>query len=193
MKNELVDYFLKHTSLAREEITAIVDQLTITSYREGTMLLCEGEYSHACYYILKGCIRQYILEDGKEKTTAFFTENQAVVSFQTYAQQKPSSHYWVCNEDVTAIVGDPRNEQEMYQQFPKLESVTRLFIEQDFGRTQEEFANFVTSSPEKRYLDLLEDRPELLQRVPQHQIASYLGVTPESLSRIRKRLMAKKK
>ncbi len=191
MRDELVEYFSKHSLLSREEAEEIVESLNIKSYKEGTTLLREGEISMECYYILKGCIRQYVLEDGKEKTTAFFTENQAVVAFQSYPQQKPSAHYWVCNEDVTAIVGNPQNEQEMYKQFPKLESVTRLFIEQDFGKTQEDFTNFVISSPEKRYLDLLKNRPDLLQRVPQHQIASYLGVTPESLSRIRKRISKK--
>jgi CRP-like cAMP-binding protein len=64
-------------------------------------------------------------------------------------------------------------------------------MEEDFGQTQDAYAEIMTSSPEERYLKLLEERPYLLQRIPQHQLASYLGITPESLSRIRKRLSTK--
>jgi CRP-like cAMP-binding protein len=65
-------------------------------------------------------------------------------------------------------------------------------VEYDFGRTQNTLAKIITSSPEQRYMNLIDERPELLQRVPQHIIASFLGITPESLSRIRKRLAQKK-
>jgi len=90
------------------------------------------------------------------------------------------------------IVGNFHLEQAMYEQFPKLQAITRSMMEHDFGRTQEALARFITSSPEERYVHLLTTRPELVQRVPQHQLASYLGVTPESLSRIRKRMALKK-
>ena len=80
----------------------------------------------------------------------------------------------------------------MYETFPKLEIITRMMMEQDLGKSQDAMANFITSSPEERYLNLQKTRPDLLQRVPQHQLASFLGVTPESLSRIRNR-MAKNK
>lgn len=79
----------------------------------------------------------------------------------------------------------------MYTRFPKLLEITRNIMEQDFGKTQEAFSRFISASPEERYLQLMESRPELFQRVPQHQIASYLGMTAESLSRIRKRTAKK--
>jgi CRP-like cAMP-binding protein len=90
------------------------------------------------------------------------------------------------------VVGSLDYEQEMYQKFPKLAALTRALMEQDFGKTQSAFVAFMSSSPEERYRKLLTDRPDLLGRAPQHQIASYLGVTPESLSRIRKRIFVKK-
>jgi CRP-like cAMP-binding protein len=191
MKTEILAYFSENWTGSKDELAEIIDALNIKTIKRGTILVQEGAVSTLCYYILKGCVRQYVLEDGIEKTTAFYTENQAVVPFQTYLKGKPSNHFTVCLEDVTAIVGNPEEEKEMYRKFPNLESLTRTMVEQDFGKTQEEFANFVTSSPEKRYLDLMKNRPDLIQRVPQHQIASYLGVTPESLSRIRRRLAKK--
>lgn len=192
MRSKVLEYFLMNSSIPREELVNIIDELNIKTYKKGTVLLNEGDISTKCYFIIEGCVRQYILEDGIEKTTAFYTENQAVVSFESYTQQKPASQYLVCNEDLITIVGDPFSEQEMYDKYPSLESFTRTMVEQNFGKIQEEFANFVVSSPQKRYLDLMKNRPDLLQRVPQHQIASYLGVTPESLSRIRRRIITKK-
>ena len=79
----------------------------------------------------------------------------------------------------------------MYKRFPKLEAIAGTMMELNSGMAQEELASFITSSPEERYMNLLENRSDLLNRVPQHQIASYLGMKPESLSRIRKRIVSK--
>ncbi len=76
----------------------------------------------------------------------------------------------------------------MYQKYPELEKVTRSMLELSIGETQDETALFMSSTPEQRYLRLVQKRPSLINRVPQHQLASYLGMTPESLSRIKKRI-----
>lgn len=192
MNESLLRFIDKFDSLSKQEKQDIVDNLIVQTFKKGTVLLREGQIADICYFILQGCIRQYHLMDGDEKTTAFFTEEQAVVSFSSFSQQIPSTHYWVCEEETIALVGDLAQEQEMYQKFPKLNSITRELMEKDFGKTQEAFATFIASSPEERYLLLLKNRPDLLHRVPQHQVASYLGVKPESLSRIRKRISLKK-
>ena len=133
------------------------------------------------------------LAEKSDSAISFFTEEQAVVNFYSDSQERvPVNYYLSCLEDCVLIIGEPNKETEMYKKFPKLEAITRMMVEQDFGKTQEAFATFVTSSPEERYLNLLNTRPDLLQRAPQHQLASYLGMTPESLSRIRKRVSVKK-
>lgn len=86
------------------------------------------------------------------------------------------------------VVGDLNTEKDMYNKHPQLESMTRKMIEADFAKIQEEFAAFIASSPEERFRLLQLKRPTLIDRVPQHQLASYLGMTPESLSRIKKRI-----
>jgi CRP-like cAMP-binding protein len=192
MHPEFLQYLAQFSALNEEETREIAENILVQDFKKGTILLKEGEIANKCYFVLKGCVRQYHCVDDEEKTTAFFTEKQAVVLFASYAQQVPTKHYWSCAEDSTLIIGSLDHEQEMYRKFPKLAAIIRALVEQDFGKTQEDFAAFVTSSPEERYLNLLENRPELLYRAPQHQIASYLGVTPESLSRIRKRLIVKK-
>lgn len=192
MNEVLVKYLSKLGLLSEQEVKDIADNIVVQAFKKGTVLLNEGEIASKCYFILQGCIRQYYLTDGEEKTTAFFTEEQAVVSFSSYSQQIPATHYWSCVEDTIAMVGYLDKEQDMYQKFPKLTEITRTMMEQDYGKTQEAFATFIASSPEERYHHLLKNRPDLLQRVPQHQIASYLGVKPESLSRIRKRISIRK-
>lgn len=191
MRHNFINYFAKISTLTHEELVEVLSQLTFKTFEKGSILIKEGQVSTQCFYIVEGLVRQYTLDEGQEKSVGFYTEYQTVMSIPSLTEQKPSKYFFVCLEDVTAIVGNPVEEQEMYAKYPKLELLTRSMIEQDFGQTQEDFASFVTSSPEKRYINLMKSRPELLQRVPQHQLASYLGITPESLSRIRKRISKK--
>ncbi|NQU32561.1 MAG: Crp/Fnr family transcriptional regulator [Bacteroidetes bacterium] len=191
MKNELIKMLSSMPSLSEGEAKEIADNITIQTYKKGTILLKEGAISKECYSVLKGCVREYYIKDGEEKTTAFFTEGQEVVSFTSYTNQTPSKHYLSCVEESTLTVSSPEKEKEMYKRFPKLEVITRTMMELNSGMAQEELASFITSSPEEQYMNLLENRSDLLNRVPQHQIASYLGIKPESLSRIRKRIVSK--
>jgi len=107
------------------------------------------------------------------------------------AKKTPSQQYLECLEETVASVGSPELEAEMFKKYPQSESATRIMAEIVMVNLQDNLTEFKMSSAEERYLALLKNRPELLQRVPQHQIASYLGITPESLSRIRKRTMSK--
>ena len=189
MQNELLSFVSQFDTLTSDEAAAIADLMTMRSFKKGDVLVREGDVVTRCYFVLKGCLRQYRLVDGVEKTTQFYTEEQSAVLFTSLASQTQSDSYLTCAEDTLLIVGEPNQETEMYGRFPKLAAITRAIMEQDFGKTQDTLSNFVTSSPEERYLHLLQTRPDLLQRVPQHQLASYIGITPESLSRIRKRIM----
>lgn len=192
MDSDLEDFISEFTILNAVEKEEIGEQLLVNTFKKGTVLLSEGEISDECYFVLKGCVRQYYVVDGEEKTTAFFTERETVTSYLSYIEQKPSKHFFSCVEDTKLIVGNIRQEKSMYENYPKLVEITRAMMEQELGKTKEDFASFITTSAEQRYLHLLTHRPQLVNRVPQHQIASYIGVTPESLSRIRKRLLQKK-
>jgi CRP-like cAMP-binding protein len=191
MDNKLINYFNQIMPLTTEEITAISETMTIKSYKKGSILLREGETSSEAYFVLEGCVRQYYLVDGSEKTNNFFTEEQWVVSIKSISQGIPSDHYIDCCTDVKLVVGNRNKEDALYKQFPKLESISRKVMEKIFSEQQEIMAAYLNDTPEQRYLKLLEKRPDLFQIVPQFQIASYIGVKPESLSRIRKRLLRK--
>lgn len=191
MEQKLLSYFSKILPLSREEIDGIVATLNIQKYPKGTLLLQEGQVSMEAYFILEGCVRQYYLIDGEEKTNNFFTEEQWVISMQSMTSNSPSRHFLECLEECTLVVGNRDKEELLYSQFPKLETVSRKVMEKVFAEQQELSGSYFTDNPEERYLNLIRTRPELLQRVPQYIIASYIGVKPESLSRIRKRLVEK--
>ena len=191
MEQKLLTYFSKILPLTQEEIDGIVATLTIQKYPKGTILLKEGEISSEAYFVLEGCVRQYFLIDGEEKINNFFTEEQWIISMQSMTYSSPSKHFLECVEECSLVVGNREKEEQLYTQFPKLATISRRVMEKLFAEQQELSGSYFTDTPEERYLNLMRTRPELLQRVPQYMIASYIGVKPESLSRIRKRLTLK--
>ena len=189
MKSILFKYMSKFTSLTEEQQQTIANEIKIDEFKKGTILLRQGDVPTKCYFVLKGCIRQYSVDEkGKEVTSNFYTEEQAIAVFNTHKSDKSSDYTFVCLEDSVLVVGDLDMEQDMYTKYTQLEIMTRKMIEENFGKVQDEFATFIASTPEERLKTLLLKRPQLIDRVPQHQLASYLGITPESLSRIKKRL-----
>jgi len=177
--------------LSSEEVSAIAETMNLQQYKKGTVLIREGQISTDTYFVLEGCVRQYFLVDGEEKTNNFFTEENWVVSLNSFDPNLVSKHFLDCCEDSTLVVGDSEKADELFKRFPRLETVSRKVMEKIFAEQQEISASYFTDTPEQRYLKLLNTRPDLLQRIPQYQLASYVGVKPESLSRIRKRISIK--
>ena len=192
MHDLLFDFISKYISLTDDEKNAIVSLDVFRSFKKGTTLLKEGQKSNDGYFVLKGCIRTYYVIGGDEKTTAFYTEMEALTP-HCVINKAPSEYYISCVEDTILIVSTPDMEAEMFSKFPKFESLCRILAEEILAKQQINFDEFKTSSPEQRYLNLLQKRPDLIQRVPQHQLASYLGIKPQSLSRLRARILEKNK
>ena len=187
-EDALFDYLSKYLTISEEEKKAIIDLDIFRNYKKGTILLKEGQRSNAGYFVIKGVIRCYYIIDGEEKTTAFYVEAETLNPLCSI-NGKPSEYYVSCVEDSIILVANPEMEKEIFLKFPRFETLCRVLSEELLAKSQASFDEFKTSTPEQRYLQLLKTRPDLLQRVPQHQIASYLGMKPQSLSRIRKRIV----
>lgn len=189
MRNRFVDYFSRISPLSPEEAKAITESMRVKTFPKGAYLLKEGQFAVDTYFILEGCVREFMLVDGEEKTTNFFTEEQWIISLNNFGAQTPSQHSLICVEDTQVSIGNEAEAQKMFKSFPRFETISRAVMEAYFAEQKLLMTSFLTDSPEQRYLKLMKARPDLFQRVPQYQLASYIGVKPESLSRIRKRLV----
>ncbi len=165
MQDLLIDFISKYISLTEDEKKAIVS-LDILSYvKKGTTLLKEGQNSKYGYFVLNGCIRTYYIINGEEKTTTFNTEMEGLTP-HCAVNKKPSEYYISCVEDSIIIVSNLDNKVKNFEKFPKFETLYRILLEEFLGKQQIHFDEFKTASPEQRYLNLLQKRPDLIQRVP---------------------------
>ncbi len=190
--NPLIQYISQFTRLTEQEATDFMKTIDVRSFEKGHYLLKEGEIKDVCCFVLKGCVRQFYIVDGVEISTNFYTEGQPVPAHEGKTNNEPAKYYLYCNEDCTVTTGTLVEENVLADNFPKITNSITPSFEFLLTKQQEHMANFIIKSPEERYKHLLETRPELVDRVPQYQLASYLGIKPESLSRIRKRIMSGK-
>ena len=192
MENIVFDFISKYITLTEQEKKEFILINTFKSFKKGTVLLKEGQLSDECYFILEGCLRRYYFLDGEEKTSEFYTELEGV-NPQCVVDKNPSKYYLACVENCILAIGNPEMEAVMFERFPKFEILFRKLSEELLVKSHVSFDDFKTSTPEQRYLKLQQSRPDLIQRIPQHQLASFLGLTPQSLSRIKARILEKEK
>lgn len=190
MRERLVTYFQQFTTLSAEEAAAIRDSATVLHFKKGETILAQGQVARGSYFVLQGCVRQFTAWEGEERSLDFVTEGQWVISLASLLNQTPAQHGFDCLEDCVLVMGNAEKEAALFKDFPRFAEIARMVMERVFGDLQELHAAYATDSPELRYRKLLATRPDLLQRVPQYHLASYVGVRPESLSRIRKRIQA---
>lgn len=143
-------------------------------------------------FIVKGAVRYYYVKDGEEITGYFSFEHEYVSSYKSYLTQSPALNYIQALEDTELVTISHKNMQLMLANpllAYKMERFGRLVAEHYLICYEDRVSSFVTKTPEERYLELLSTGGEVLQRMPQHYIAHILGITPVSLSRIRKRIL----
>lgn len=153
-----------------------------------TILLKEGDISRKAWLIEKGCIRAWFNNKGKEITFQFFFEQEAVSSIESFRKNIPSLYtietiepcrlHWIYKKDMNVILKELRDNPATNERFMD------ILLERQFSYMSQ-FKSYIRDTPKERYLNLLREKPHIIQRVPQHYIASYLGITAVSLSRIR--------
>ncbi|VXC07578.1 Cyclic nucleotide-binding protein [Flavobacterium sp. 9AF] len=193
MEDILKLFFEKFKDLNDEETDAIAAHTELKNFKKGDIILEQGKDCNKCYFILKGCVRKYQVIDAKERTTGFFLEGNPIIFYSSYINKKPSEYYLSCLEDCTVLIGTREQELELHKKYPNIENnlIYSLML-QDYEKVENYNSLLNSYKPEERYLMLMKTQPELFNRIPLLHIASFLGVTPESYSRIRKRIMTKK-
>ncbi len=152
-----------------------------------TVLLAEGQVSKTMFFIEKGCVRTWINSDGKEITTQFFFEGDSVSSIESFRTNQPSLYSIETIEHCSLQTLSQQDFQQTIDTNPELRRKLEERLFRRLLQSQKLMFSFLKNTPQKRYEELLTDYPHIIQRVPQHYIASYLGITPVSLSRIRNR------
>lgn len=187
MDEAIITYISTYVPLTNEEIRIIKEQNLIRRYQKNELLLTEGAFASECYFVLSGCVRAYYLIDGEERNTDFYFENQTItpVSYQTHSA---SEYYLSCLEDSVLAVGSDARNKKLVEQIPKLASLLLQMNGELLIQKTVELDKFKNHTPEQRYVKLLEENPRLINRVPLYHLASYLGITQVSLSRIRRRV-----
>lgn len=152
-----------------------------------TTLLQEGQVSKKMFFIEKGCLRTWINNNGKEITTQFFFEGDSVSSIESFRTNQPSLY---SIESLEPCILQTISQKDFKEAIGNSPDLKKAFEERLFKRlfqAQQLFYAYLKNSPYQRYEELIEQHPHIVQRVPQHYIASYLGITSVSLSRIRNR------
>ena len=171
-----------------EEQEMILSLDSIRDFNKGDFLIREGQYFKESYYVVKGVLRQFRLIDGEERTSNFFMDDEAIHSITSASIDIACTFNLECLEDCKISVVSFEKEKEVYKRFPRFQYMCRITTEKHLLEYQEQMALYMSSTPEERYKQILENKADLIDRVPQYHLASYLGIKPESLSRIRKRL-----
>jgi CRP-like cAMP-binding protein len=186
--DKLVSVVKRYSELDDKVLRKMVDHIPVQTFRKGALLIKQGELPKQCFFIIEGCARKFSVDQvGKEVTSDFFTEKQSINIFSE--DEDFLSPYSVeCLEDSIMIVGELDEQDSELEKYPEFENIVLKMMQSGLGELQDTFASFIGMTPEERVKYMMGKRPELFTRVPQHQLASYLGITPESLSRIKRRL-----
>ena len=184
----LKEHIEKHVALTDEEFEKVCSFLTFRRYRRKQFILQEGDISRCESFILKGCCRIYDTDsEGHEHVLQFGVEGWWVGDLYSYLTQTPSSCNIDCIEDCETVQLTLLQQEALYKAVPLMERFFRIIIQNAFIASQRRVLHNLSKSGAERYKDFIEKYPHIEQRVPDRQVASYLGLTPQSLSRIRAR------
>jgi CRP-like cAMP-binding protein len=172
-----------------EKFNAILEYKVIP---KKTMLLQAGQVCNFEAYLIKGCIREYYIDSkGAEVILQFAIEDWWVSDIASFQDQTASNMYIETLEDCELLVLSRQSKEELLTQVPKLERMFRLMIQRHLSVIQSRLFKTITHTAIEKYLEFIKRYPTIPQRVPQHYIASYLGISPEFLSKLRTRHLKK--
>jgi CRP-like cAMP-binding protein len=192
MYEVLKSHIAKYVQLTEEEFERATRLFIPKKIRKRGFLLQEGDVCKHIAFVTKGCLRSYSVDEkGVEHVLQFAVEEWWISDLYSFLTGEPATSYIDALEDSELLLIDNPSFEKLQTELPKFERFFRLLLQNAYIATQRRINASLSLSAEKRYLELIGSCPTISQRVPQRHIASFLGVTPEALSRIRKRLFDK--
>lgn len=188
MFSALFKYSAQLVSFTREEQQIIESYFSVRQVPKKFTLIQNGKIARELYFINKGLLRLYYTKDTEDITAFIFREHLFASSYDSFLRQAPSIQGLDTLEDSELLVITYNDLNTLYKKVPRMETLARKIAEQRFINAQQILSSYILDSPEERWKKFEATNGDLLLRVPHHMIASFLGITPVSLSRIRKRL-----
>lgn len=185
MESKLGKFLRRFANLSDNELHDITSRFKSRVVKKNTYLLRQGEVSKDFIFVVKGCLRLYYVQDGIEVSVWFAFPESSAIEVHSFVSGKPSEYFLQAIEDSEVLLLSQAGLKNLYDSQTKMQELMRNFWEAVLLDLIDRFTALQRDSAEKRYLDLL-NKPEYMERVPQKYLASFLGITPTSLSRIRK-------
>ena len=192
INHKFVELFRQTFAFTEEEFAMLLSYFTVKTINKKDYYLKAGECCHSKAYLNKGCARNFVLdEQGHERILFFAFEDWWLGDFDSYYSGKPATNYIQMLEDSELLVISKENFQKAEQEISKLKQWYSFKMLRSASASRNRIEEMKTLSAEERYLKLIENQPHIFQRIPLQHIASYLNIEPQSLSRMRKRLIRK--
>lgn len=187
MKEQLKRYFSRYVAFSNAEIDEVFSKLRTKTFQKKDYILREDQICRSNYFIISGLTRSfYIDQKGTERITQFALENWWVTSMESFIKETPSYLSIQAIEQTTVLILNKEDQNALYRSIPKLERLFRIITEKMLIAFQRKNDIYMRMKSKDRYNDLIKNFPDFAQRVPQYMIASYLEITPEYLSELRK-------
>lgn len=191
MTNSFFTYTDKFINFSQADKDLLSNALTFRKVGAKAELVSYDKRTDELFFLLKGCIRKYYTKESEQITIYIMTENNFIGAFDSFITGTKSNETLECIEPCEMLILKKTDLDRFYKEIPLMNEFIRKVLEQTLIQFQQTLTSFILDNPEERYTKLLIQHPEILQRVPQHMIATYLGITATSLSRIRKRIVVK--
>lgn len=192
MTTKIIQNIKSIVSLNKAEENAFIEILEVQNFKKKEFLLQEGKVCNKITFVNNGCMRLFYNVEGVENTIQFFFGDSWYTDYASFLTGQPTIENMQALEPCEVVQFKKNDLYKLYDSMPIFEKVGRIFAENAYLSISQLNQMKTNEEPEVRYINLLKTRPELIQQIPQHYIASYLGIKPETLSRIRKRILTSK-